>query len=140
MAVPDGCRAMDPHILIVDDSTEDAELARWCMSKAGMQFTSSLVWSEQEMVAQLARAPDLIISDFEIPGFDGWGALRIAKTLAPAVPFIFHSGTIGRERCQKALSLGVFGCVEKDQADTFLKVVRNALEAARAPRHLEVTD
>ena len=121
---------MAPHILFVEDSTEDAELARWCISKAGMQFTSALVWSEPAMVAQLERVPDLIISDFESPGFDGWGALRVAKTLAPAVPFIFHSGTIGRERCEKALSLGAFGCVEKDHADAFLSVVRKALSAA----------
>jgi CheY-like chemotaxis protein len=121
---------MDPHILIVDDSTDDAELARWSMSRAGMLFTSSLVWSETEMIAELTRVPDLIISDFEIPGFDGWGALRVARELVPAVPFIFHSGTIGRERWQKALSLGVFGCVEKDHADVFVNVVRNALKAA----------
>ena len=121
---------MDPHILIVDDSTDDAELARWVMSKAGVRFTSALVWSEQEMIAALARAPDLIISDFEIPGFDGWGALRVARALAPTVPFIFHSGTIGPERCKKALSLGAFGCVEKDHADAFVSVVCKALNAA----------
>lgn len=123
-------RVMDPHILFVEDSTDDAELARWHISKAGMQFTSSLVWSEPEMITALARTPDLIISDFEIPGFDGWGALRVAREMAPQVPFIFYSGSIGKDRCRRALELGVRACVDKDHTATFVSVVTKALRTA----------
>ena len=42
--------------------------------------------------------PDLILSDFTLPGFDGLTALEVARELAPETPFIFLSGTLGEER------------------------------------------
>jgi CheY-like chemotaxis protein len=38
--------------------------------------------------------PDIILSDFHIPGFDEFAALAIAKEKYPYIPFIFVSPVI----------------------------------------------
>ncbi len=38
-------------------------------------------------------APQIVLSDFSLRGFDGLSALEIARAMAPATPFIFVSGT-----------------------------------------------
>jgi CheY-like chemotaxis protein len=46
--------------------------------------------------------PDLILSDFSMPHFDGMSALDIARAHCPHTPFIFVSGTIGEERAVRS--------------------------------------
>jgi len=41
-------------------------------------------------------SPDLILSDFSLPKFDGLSALGIARTEKPDTPFIFVSGTMAK--------------------------------------------
>ena len=48
--------------------------------------------------ALLAELPDLILSDFSLPKFDGMSALAVALAIAPDVPFIFLTGMEGEER------------------------------------------
>jgi CheY-like chemotaxis protein len=118
----------DPHILFVEDNPDDADLACWQLSKGGIVFTSSMVWMADELMEQLeTRTPEVIISDFQLPGFDGWAAFRMAQAMTPATPFIFHSGSIGEERCKAARTLGAFGCIEKDQTKALVDLVRRAL-------------
>jgi len=42
----------------------------------------------------LLSAPDLIISDCTLPGFDGISAFSIAAAVTPEIPFVFVSGTL----------------------------------------------
>ena len=118
----------DSHVVFVDDSLDDVDIACWRLAKAGIELATTLVCSQRDLVGELGqRHPMLIISDFSMPGFDGWSALQISQTLAPAAPFIFHSGTIGEERCRIALTRGAFGCVEKEHPAQFIDLVRRAL-------------
>ena len=122
-----------PYLLFVDDSEDDADIARWRLTRAGIAVRHARVCSRQELIDELnEHRPDLVISDFSMPGFDGWGALNIAQMLAPDIPFIFHSGTIGEERCRTALTRGAFGCVEKEAPADFIELVRRALTSATA--------
>lgn len=122
-----------PYLLFVDDSEDDADIAHWRLARAGIAVRHARVCSRQELIAELnEHRPDLVVSDFSMPGFDGWGALSIAQTLAPDIPFIFHSGTIGEERCRIAHSRGAFGCVEKEAPADFVELVRRALMSGTA--------
>ena len=118
----------DSHVVFVDDSLDDVDIACWRLAKAGIELETTLVCSQRDLIGELSqRQPLLIISDFSMPGFDGWGALQISQMLAPATPFIFHSGTIGEERCKLALARGAFGCVEKERPARFIELVKQAL-------------
>ncbi len=100
------------RVLLIEDSESDAELAMWRLKEAGYVCTFRCAVNEIEMRAALrAELPDLILSDFSLPGFDGMSALAIARAEAPAVPFIFLSGTIGEERAIEALKCGAIDYV-----------------------------
>src|SRR5437879_3992757 len=100
------------RVLLIEDSQSDAELAMWRLKQAGYTCTFRCVVNEVEMRAALrAELPDLILSDFSLPAFDGMSALAIARAEAPGVPFIFLSGTIGEERAIEALKCGAIDYV-----------------------------
>ena len=76
-------------------------------------------------------APDLILSDYTLPGFDGSEALRIAQRQRPDTPFIFVSGTIGEERAIETLKHGAVDYVLKDNRARLAPAVERALKEAQ---------
>jgi diguanylate cyclase (GGDEF)-like protein len=117
------------RVLLVEDSTSDAELAIWRLQEAGYLCTCQRVVNEFEMRSALrAGLPDLILSDFSLPNFDGMSALGIARAEAPGVSFIFLSGTIGEERAIEALKRGAMDYVLKSNPKRLVPAVKRALE------------
>src|SRR5262249_43382938 len=85
-------------VVVVEDSTTDFELVRRHLARSRSDCTLHRVETEAELIKALHDIrPDLILSDFSMPRFDGLRALEIATVYAPEVPFIFVSGTIGEE-------------------------------------------
>jgi CheY-like chemotaxis protein len=80
------------HILMVEDSDADAQLAERALHKADISFSSTRVDTEATLRTELRdHPPDLILSDYNLPGFDGIRALTIARELVPSTPFIVVS-------------------------------------------------
>ena len=63
--------------------------------------------SRADFEAALDRDWDVVLSDYNIPGFGGMEALQLAKTAKPDLPFILVTGTIGEEAAVLALKEGV---------------------------------
>jgi diguanylate cyclase (GGDEF)-like protein len=123
------------RVLLVEDSTVDAELAIRRLQQAGYACSYQRVVDEAQMRAALAaELPDIILSDFSLPQFDGVTALAIARQLAPDVPFIFLSGTIGEERAIEALKSGAIDYVLKSNPKRLVPAVKRALEDATLRR------
>jgi diguanylate cyclase (GGDEF)-like protein len=115
-------------VLLVEDSDSDADLTMWRLKSAGFNCKYRRVENETDMRSALAAAqPDLILSDFSLPGFDGMSALAIARSEAAGVPFIFLSGTIGEERAIEALKCGAIDYVLKSNPMRFVPAVKRAL-------------
>jgi diguanylate cyclase (GGDEF)-like protein len=129
------------RLLMVEDSEADAELAMRCLKAAGFRLSVERVVEEAQMRrALLSGLPDLILSDFSLPGFGGMSALAIARVEAPGVPFIFLSGTIGEERAIEALKSGATDYVLKSNLKRLVPAVKRALadaELRRASRFAE---
>jgi len=129
------------HVLLVEDSRSDAELAILRLKQAGYACTSECIVNEVEMRAALAvRLPDIILSDFSLPQFDGMSALAIARALAPDVPFIFLSGTIGEERAIEALKCGAIDYVLKSNPKRLVPAIKRALQDAALRRTSRLTE
>src|SRR3984957_10241636 len=123
------------RVLLVEDSQPDAELTIRRLKSAGFRCTYQCVVTEAEMRSALrAGLPDLILSDFSLPGFDGMSALAIARVEAPGVPFIFISGTIGEERAIEALKCGAIDYVLKTNPIRLVPAIKRALADAELRR------
>ena len=118
-------------VLLVEDSEADAGLTLRTLERAGLHVESERVDSEAAFRSELVRyAPHIILSDFSMPAFDGLAALGIARELAPDVPFLFVSGTIGEENAIRALHNGATDYVLKNNLLRLPSAVERALREA----------
>jgi diguanylate cyclase (GGDEF)-like protein len=127
--------ARELRVLLIEDSEPDAELTIRRLRAAGLRCSYRCAVNEQEMRSALsAELPDLILSDFSLPGFDGMTALAVARVEAADVPFIFLSGTIGEERAIEALKCGAIDYVLKSNPQRLVPAVKRALADAELRR------
>lgn len=122
------------RILILEDVPADAELMENELRKGGVKFASKRVMTREEFTSSLdSFAPDLILSDYSLPQFDGLSALEIAQKTNPDVPFIFVSGVMGDECAVETLKKGAVDYVLKD------KLVKLVPAVERAYRDVEIS-
>jgi diguanylate cyclase len=118
-------------VLLVEDRAEDAEILLREMRLRGLDVISRRVETSAEYEAELTDfAPDLILSDYTLPRFDGMEALQIARLRRPDTPFIFVSGTIGEERAIRALKQGAVDYVLKEGRARLVPAIERALREA----------
>jgi PAS domain S-box-containing protein len=122
------------EILIVEDSSNDAELLMHDLKCAGFEPHWQRVDSELDYLVKLRPELDLIISDYTMPQFDGVQALKLMKSRGYEIPFIMVSGTMGEERAVQALKLGATDYLMKDRTERLGSAVKQALEQSRLRR------
>jgi uncharacterized protein (TIGR02266 family) len=96
------------RILVVDDD----RLSREVLTKVLSESFGEIILAENGLVAlgkALESQPDLILSDVQMPGMDGWQLLRVVRSRAKLqdVPFIFLTGLKGDEERLRGYRLGV---------------------------------
>jgi len=132
-------------VVCLEDDPLDAELVRNELQVLGAELEWHHVATEADYRRALGEsAPDLILADYNLPGFDGHGALEIARELRPAAPFIFVSGALGEEIAIETLKSGATDYVLKNRLKRLGPAVQRALaesrerfERRRAERELE---
>lgn len=116
------------HILMVEDSDADAELAVHALQKADITFSSKRVDTEAALRRELREhPPDLILSDYDLPGFDGISALMIARKLVPSTPFIVVSGSPSKELDRACVKAGADVYLAKEDLRSLGKRVLDML-------------
>ncbi|MCX6032835.1 MAG: PAS domain S-box protein [Chloroflexi bacterium] len=116
------------RILFVEDVPADAELAARVIRKEGLAFTSTCVGTQDEFIAALDEfRPDVIVSDYTMPQFDGMRALKISLERDPALPFIVLTGTLNEETAVKCIKAGATDYVIKDRITRLPFAVKDAL-------------
>jgi PAS domain-containing protein len=129
------------RILFVEDNRADVELELRELLRSGLAVQHRAVERREDFLRELAEfRPDIILSDFSMPSFDGMSALAIARETAPGIPFLFVSGTIGEEHAIRALRDGAADYVLKTNLIRLPPAVERALERARelaAKREME---
>ena len=123
------------RVLIAEDIRADAELNLRELKRAGLAVEHRIVDTEEEFAHELGEfVPDIIVSDFTMPKFDGMAALALAQERTPDTPFIFVSGTIGEEYAIRALKNGAIDYVLKGNLLRLPAAVERALDDARDRR------
>lgn len=119
------------RLLLVEDDIADAELVKYALNQSGLAYVLERVDTREDFLRRLEeRAPDIILSDYRLPSFDGLEALELSRQLAPDVPFIFVTGTLGEERAIETLKRGASDCVLKTRLSQLVPAVHRALREA----------
>ena len=118
-------------ILMVEDVPSDAEVTLRELKRSGLEFEHRRVETEAELMRECIEfEPDIILSDFALPQFDGLSALGVVRRMRPDLPFIFVSGTIGEETAIESLRGGANDYVLKTNLPRLPSAVRRALKDA----------
>src|SRR5581483_3976709 len=119
------------HALLVEDSSNDAELMARELSQAGFDLTSDRVDNEDDYLAQLEKSPAIVLADYSLPQFSGLRALELLQERGLNIPFIVVSGTIGEEAAAAVVKQGAADYVLKSRLTRLGPAVRRALQGER---------
>lgn len=116
------------RILILEDEDWDAALAQRLLVSAGLDFVAVVVDTKASFIEQMdAFRPDIILSDYHLPGFSGQEALKIAQERYPDTPFIIWSGVLGDDAAVELIKQGATDYVLKDRPARLPSVILRAL-------------
>ena len=120
------------RVLLVEDLPTDAALVERELKKAGMEFVSRRVETHQAFLDAIEEfRPELILSDFSLPLFDGMTALLLARERAPDVPFLIITGSLNEETAVECIKAGADDYILKDRLTRLVPAIRGALEKRR---------
>jgi PAS domain S-box-containing protein len=125
--LPDALR-----ILILEDVPMDAELVEYELGRARIPFLSQRVDSREGFLDALEHfGPDLILSDYTLPRFDGMTALSLAKERAPSIPFLIVTGSVNEETAVGCMKAGATDYLLKSNLARIGPAIEAALERSR---------
>ncbi|MES2631819.1 MAG: response regulator [Pseudomonadota bacterium] len=120
-------------VLLLEDSRFDAELLCETLARSHPRASVVTVSDEESFVDALIEGGwDLILSDYELPGFSGTQALKEARERLLATPFIFVSGVIGEDNAVEMLKRGATDYVSKGRLSRLALVIERALREVAA--------
>ncbi|MFQ5953286.1 MAG: PAS domain S-box protein [Candidatus Omnitrophota bacterium] len=117
------------RILILEDNPTDAELMERELKKEKMEFVSKRVETEEDFIKEIEDfAPDIILSDYKLPTFDGMRAIEIVKKQAPMIPFIIVTGSLSEEVAAECIKAGAWDYVIKEHLVRLVPAIKGAME------------
>jgi signal transduction histidine kinase len=123
------------RILLLEDNAPHAELVEHFLRDSGLKFNLCRVETRDAFIEELEQhPPDMILSDYALPSFDGYAALAIAKEKVPNIPFIFVTGTMGEEVAIETLKSGATDYVLKTRLARLGPAVQRALRESAERR------
>ena len=116
------------RILHLEDDPFDAELVRGKLKSEGL--VCDITWVDRKEAFELVleqQALDIVMCDFNLPGYDGMSALIRARERRPDLPVIVISGTIGEEEAVECLKAGATDYILKQRLQRLGAAIRRAL-------------
>jgi diguanylate cyclase (GGDEF)-like protein len=126
--------AQNIRLLLIEDSSDDAELVVSALSRGGYDVVTKRVDTAAELTAALDREEwDVAIADYTMPGL-GTEALDLLRQRDADLPFIFVSGTIGEDAAVAAMQTGAHDYIMKGNLKRLAPAVERELRAAGVRR------
>src|SRR5437899_614302 len=130
---------MSVRILLLEDVPADAALIQRELTKAGLVFVSQQVDTRVAFEEALRIfAPDVILSDHGLPGFDGAAALQFVRERFPALPVILVTGSLNEETAVEFMKAGAADYVLKDHLTRLPQAIKRALRESRLREEREL--
>ncbi|MDO8413759.1 MAG: diguanylate cyclase, partial [Gallionellaceae bacterium] len=123
------------HVLILEDSPDDAELIVLALEDGGYTPVWERVDSAQAMRLALDRqAWDIIIADHSMPHFSVPKALELLKERGNHIPLIMVSGAVGDETAARIMRAGARDFIAKSNLARLVPSLRREMNEVRAER------
>jgi two-component system cell cycle sensor histidine kinase/response regulator CckA len=122
------------HVMYVDDDQALAFLVKRALGRRG--FRISTFTDPREAVAALreqAQDFDLLVTDYNMPGYSGVELLREARLIRPDLPVALASGYVTPEIEQEALAAGARALIHKpNDVDELCDTVHRLVQGSAA--------
>jgi len=119
-------KSIKSKILIIEHNSANMELIHKELEKSKISYTSKIVQTKKEYILALQTfKPDIILSNYSFPAFDGPAAFKIKEKLSPHTPFIYVSESIGEEIAVECIKNGVSDFILKESLTTSLALKLN---------------
>jgi PAS domain S-box-containing protein len=116
-------------ILFIEDLPSDVDLAVLELRREKLRFDHTTVCTRVDLIKALNEfKPDLIISDYMMPSFNGLQALQIAKGFDPEIPFIVYTGSVNEVTAVECIKAGAQDYIIKEHMTRLPFAVKEALE------------
>ena len=128
------------RLLHLEDSELDHELTLAHLRRGGLTVESRRVDSEADFLRSLDERWDVIVSDYNLPGFSGLVALDLLMACGAEVPFILVSGEIGEDTAVEAMRNGASDYLLKNNLSRLVPALLHAVEASETRRARQRAD
>jgi FixJ family two-component response regulator len=123
------------RVLIVEDVAADAALVERRLTRAGFDLSSHRVEDEAGLREAIANGEwDIVLADYNLPGFSGLEAMRIIAGQDIDLPLVLVSGVIDVPTALDAMKAGAKDFVLKDDLERLPSVVERELADAAQRR------
>jgi signal transduction histidine kinase len=123
------------RLLVVEDSELDFELLLATLARDGPRLRAERVEDEAGMRQALDRGPvDAVLTDHNMPRFDSFSALKLAKSADPDLPVLVVSGEMSEELAVAALHAGADDFILKSRLFRVGPALVRSLQAAQQRR------
>lgn len=123
------------HLLIVEDSEEDALLLLHELKRGGIDpvYERADTAEKYQQILQSGQW-DIVIADYRLPGFSALAALEILNASGLDLPFIIISGKIGEDLAVAAMKAGANDYVMKNNLSRLVPAIQRELRDAQERR------
>jgi PAS domain S-box-containing protein len=119
-------------ILFVEDLPTDFELAKREIQKGNIDFISRRVDEKESFLAALEEFhPDIIVSDYSMPTFDGLQVIKLAEVKNPLLPVVILTGSLNEYTAVECIKSGAVDYVIKESITRLPFAVEDALRLRR---------
>jgi len=118
-------------VLHLEDSEPDHDLVMIHLRRGGIHAEVLRVENEASLSEALEQEWDLILSDYNLPGYSGLAALDKVRSTGKLVPFILVSGEIGEDIAVQAMRNGANDYLLKSNLARLAPAALLAIEANR---------
>ena len=123
------------RVLLVAASQNDAEPLLEELRRGGHDVAWELVRTREEMERAVSgRKWDVVLSEYDLPGFGALAALEVASKAGLEAPFLVISDDVGEDSGARVLRAGADSCLPRAALSTLAAEVARKVSASRLRR------